>query len=174
LKRGWPCGEDKEEAMKAKTMKKKARGAGTTVRKAAQRQGRPAGAAAGTAAGSAGEVLRDTWHSALVALTTAEQEVAKQVRQLLKRNRIQSRDAAGVLRELASRAEVERRLSTLQSRMKEERKVVGKAMDEAVTGALARLNIPSRREVTELTRKVDQLGAKIDDFRKRAARRARG
>ena len=165
--------------MKAKTMKKTARRAGAGVRKAAQRQGRTVGAAAG----SAGEVLRDTWHSTLVALTAAEQEVAKQVRQLLKRNRIQARDAAGVLRELGSRAEVERRkamkelegrLSTLQSRMQKERKVVGEAMGEAVTGALARLNIPSRREVKELTRKVDQLGTKIDDFRKRAARRARG
>jgi polyhydroxyalkanoate synthesis regulator phasin len=165
--------------MKTKTMKKTARRAGATARKTAQRQGRTVGAAAGTT----GDALRDTWHSTLISLTTAEQEVAKQVRQLLKRNRIQSRDAAGVLRELGSRAEVERRramkelegrLSTLQSRMKKERKVVGQAVGEAVTGALARLNIPSRHEVTELTRKVDQLGAKIDDFRKRAARRARG
>ena len=101
---------------------------------------------------------------------------------LLKRNRIQARDAAGVMRELGSRAEVERRkalkdletrLGTLQSRMQKERKVVGRAVGEAVTGALARLNIPSRREVTELTKKVDQLGAKIDAFRARAARRAR-
>jgi polyhydroxyalkanoate synthesis regulator phasin len=153
-------------------MKNRARRAGATARKAAQRQGR-----------SAGEVLRGTWDSTLVALTAAEQEVAQQVRQLLKRNRIQARDAAGVLRELGSRAEVERRkamkelegrLSTLQSRMRKERKVVGQAVGEAVTGALARLNIPSRREVTELTRKVDQLGAKIDAFRTRAARRARG
>jgi polyhydroxyalkanoate synthesis regulator phasin len=169
--------------MKAKTMKKQARRAGTTVRKTAHRQGRRVGAAADAAAGSAGAVLRDTWHSTLVALTTAEQEVAKQVRLLLKRNRIQSRDAAGVLRELGSRAEVERRkamkdlearLATLQSRMQKERKVVGEAVGDAVTGALARLNIPSRREVKELTRKVDQLGAKIDDFRKRSARRAKG
>ena len=169
--------------MKAKTMKKKARRTAAAARTTAQRQGRTARAAAGAAAGSAGEVLRDTWHSTLVALTTAEHEVAKQVRQLLKRNRIQSRDAAGVLRELGSRAESERRkamkelegrLSTLQSRMRKERKVVGRAVGDAVTGALARLNIPSREEVTELTRKVDQLGAKIDDFRKRAARRARG
>jgi hypothetical protein len=70
--------------------------------------------------------------------------------------------------------ELEGRLSTLQSRMKKERKVVGQAVGDAVTGALARLNIPSREEVTQLTRKVDQLGTKIDDFRKRAARRARG
>ena len=142
-----------------------------------------AAAAAGAAAGTTGEVLRDTWHSTLIALTTAEQEVEKQIRQLLKRNRIHAKDAASVLRELGSRAEVERRkamkelesrLGSLQSRMKKERKVVGQAVGEAVTGALASLNIPSRREVTELTKKVDQLGTKIDTFRKRAVRRVRG
>ena len=83
------------------------------------------------------------------------------------------------VRELGSRAEVERRramkeldgrLGTLQSRIKKERTVVGKAVGEAVGGALASLNIPSRREVTELTKKVDQLGARIDSFRKRVRR----
>ena len=154
--------------MKTKTMKKKAR---------------RVGAAAGAAAGTTGEVLRDTWHSTLIALTTAEQEVEKQIRQLLKRNRIHAKDAASILRDLGSRAEVERRkamkelegrLGSLQTRMKKERKVVGRAVGEAVTGALASLNIPSRREVTELTKKVDQLGTKIDTFRKRAVRRVRG
>jgi polyhydroxyalkanoate synthesis regulator phasin len=158
--------------MRTKTVKKKARRAGAAVR-----------TTAGAAAETTGEVLRDTWHSTLIALTTAEQEVEKQIRQLLKRNRIHAKDAAGVLRELGSRAEVERRkamkelesrLGSLQSRMKKERKVVGQAVGEAVTGALASLNIPSRREVTELTKKVDQLGTKIDTFRKRAVRRVRG
>src|SRR4029079_17408701 len=116
-----------------------------------------------------------TWHSTLIALTTAEQEVERQVRDLLQRNRITSKDAAAVLRDLGSRAEVERRkamkdlesrLGSLQKRMKKERKGVGQAVGEAVTGALASLNIPSRREVMDLTKKVDQLGSKIDKFRK--------
>lgn len=158
--------------MKKKAMQKKARRAGAAVRQTA-----------GSAAGTTGEVLRDTWHSTLTALTAAEQVVEKQVRELLKRNRISSKDASRLMRELGSRAEVERRkamkeldatLGSLQSRMKKERKVVGKAVGEAVTGALSSLNIPSRREVMELTKKVDQLGAKIDTYRKRAARRVRG
>jgi hypothetical protein len=160
---------------KKKEMKGHARRAGTAARRAARRE-------SARAAETAGEVLRDTWHSTMAALTTAQQEVENQVRRLLKRNRIKARDAAGVLRELGARAEVERRkamkelegrLHTVQSRMKKERKVVGRAVGEAATGALAGLNIPSRREVTELTKKVDQLGEKIDAFRTRAAR-ARG
>ena len=169
--------------MKTKTIKKKARRAGATVRKTAEAQGARVGAAAGMAAETTGEVLRDTWHSTLVALTTAEQEVEKQIRQLLKRNRIQPKDAADMLRQLGSRADVERRkamkeldsrLGDLQSRMKKERRVVGRAVGEAVSGALASLNIPSRREVTELTKKVDDLGKKIDSFRKRTVRRVKG
>jgi len=165
--------------MKKKAMQKKARRAGETARRTAQRQT----ARVGSAAATTGDVLRDTWHSTLAALTTAEHVVEKQIRELLKRNRIQPKDAAALLRELGSRAEVERRkamkdldarLGTLQSRMKKERKVVGRAVGEAVAGALASLNIPSRREVVELTKKVDHLGAKIDTFRKRAARRVRG
>jgi len=39
-----------------------------------------------------------------------------------------------------------------------------------VQGALAALNIPSRREVHELTRRVEELSRKIDGFR-RAPRR---
>ena len=65
--------------MKAKTTKKTARRAGSTVRKAAEQQGRRAGPRRAQRPGSAGEVLRDTWHSTLAALTTAEQEVEKQV-----------------------------------------------------------------------------------------------
>jgi len=169
--------------MKTKAVRKKARRAGAAVRKTAERQGARMGAAAGPAAETTGEVLRDTWHSTLIALTTAEQEVERQVRDLLKRNRITSKDAAAVLRDLGSRAEVERRkamkdlesrLGSLQKRMKKERKVVGQAVGEAVTGALASLNIPSRREVMDLTKKVDQLGSKIDKFRKSAVRRVRG
>jgi len=165
--------------MKKKTVQKKARRAGAAVRTSARRQGARMGAAAGAAAGTTGEVLRDTWHSTLTALTAAEQVVEEQVRELLKRNRINARDASALLRELGSRAEVERRkamkdldgrLGTLQSRIKKERKVVGKAVGEAVTGALASLNIPSRREVMDLTKKVDQLGARIDSFRKRVRR----
>ena len=165
--------------MKKKTVQKKARRAGAAVRTSARRQGARMGAAAGAAAGTTGEVLRDTWHSTLTALLAAEQVVEEQVRELLKRNRINARDASALLRDLGSRAEVERRkamkeldgrLGTLQSRIKKERKVVGKAVGEAVGGALASLNIPSRREVTELTKKVDQLGARIDSFRKRVRR----
>lgn len=159
--------------MKKKTVQKKARRAGAAVRKTAQR-------AAGAAAETTGEVLRDTWRSTLEALTAAEREVEKQVRQLLKRKGITRKDAAALMRDLGDRADAERRkamkdlqarLSTLQSRVEKERKVVGHAVSEAVTGALGSLNVPTRREIEELTRRVEQLGKKVDKFRARVTRR---
>jgi hypothetical protein len=44
--------------------------------------------------------------------------------------------------------------------------VVGRRLDDAMLATLAALNIPSRREVSELTGKVETLSRKIDSFRR--------
>lgn len=125
-----------------------------------------------------GEVLRDTWHATLEALTSAEKEMEKQVRLLLKKNKISAKEAQAMLKDLSAQVqtqrkralkELEARLKSLQARVKKERKAVGRVVDEAVKGALASLNIPSRQEVAELTRKVEELSRKIDSFKRRAA-----
>ena len=46
---------------------------------------------------------------------------------------------------------------------------LGRVVDETVRGTLVALNIPSRREVSELTRKVDELSRKIDGYRRSKA-----
>ena len=121
------------------------------------------------------DVLRDTWAQTLKALNSAEQEMEKQVRHLMKRNKIDPKEAQAKLRHLGARlqrerkralAQLETRLKTLQTRVKKERKAAGKAVDEAVERALAAFNIPSRHEVAELTRKVDALSARIDRLRR--------
>ena len=132
----------------------------------------------------AGEKLRATWSAALSAVTSAEAEMQRQIGELLKRNKITQKDASAALSDLQDRFQKERKkavkqleasLSELQGRVKKERKNLGHAVDDAVHGALVAFNIPSRKEVAELTRKVDELTKKIDGFRKttgRAVRRA--
>ena len=119
--------------------------------------------------------IRTTWEAAVARVTDAEGRVQKQVRALLQRSRIGTRDAATMLRDVRALVERERkkglkqlegRFAALQSRLRTERKSAGKAVEAAVQGALARFNIPSRREVHELTRKVDELTRKIDSFRR--------
>lgn len=122
----------------------------------------------------AGRELRQTWDSALAALTQAEADVQKQVRRLLKRNRIDASDAASLLKSLnaglergrqAAGRELEARAQDVQARLARERKNLGRAVDDAVQSALATFNIPSRKELAELSRKVDQLTRKVDALR---------
>jgi polyhydroxyalkanoate synthesis regulator phasin len=124
----------------------------------------------------AGAALRDTWSQALTALTAAEDSLEKQVRSLLKKNRISTRDASSMLDDVSALVRRERRkavkeldarMKTLQARIVKERRVVGRMVNDGVQNALAAFNIPSRHEVAELVRKVDQLSAKIDSLRRR-------
>ena len=70
--------------------------------------------------------------------------------------------------------QLEARLADLQERLGRDKASLGRRVDETVRGTLVRLNIPSRREIAELTRKVEELSRKIDAFparsRKRGAR----
>ena len=125
---------------------------------------------------STGEALRNAWSATVETLTKAEREMEKQVRMLMKKNKLGPKEAQAMLAKLRSRVGVERkravkelesRLKTLQARVKKERKVLGKAVDEAVQSALAAFNIPSRQEVADLTRKVEELSRKIDTFKRR-------
>jgi polyhydroxyalkanoate synthesis regulator phasin len=123
-----------------------------------------------------GEVLREAWGTTQRALVSAEAQMEKQVKALLKKNEIGPREAKEALRKLGARLEkgrrkalkqVEARLSTLQARIHKERLVAGRMVDDAVKAALATFNVPSRKEVAELTRKVDELSRKIDGLKRR-------
>jgi poly(hydroxyalkanoate) granule-associated protein len=67
--------------------------------------------------------------------------------------------------------QLEVRLADLQQRLGRDKASLGRRVDETVRGTLARLNIPSRREITELTRKVEELSRKIDAFQARSRKR---
>ena len=101
-----------------------------------------------------GEMMRETWGAATSAFTAAEEEMARQLRDLLRRNRISAKDARSAL-------------SGLSVRLERERKSLGRTLDGALHGALASLDIPSRREVAALTRKVDELTQRLAQPAKR-------
>ena len=105
-----------------------------------------------------GDVMRSTWGAAVSALTAAEEEMARQVRGLLQRNRISAQDASAAL-------------AGFSTRLERERKSLGRTLDSALHGALASLDIPSRTEVAELTRKVETLTRRIEASAARPARR---
>ena len=122
------------------------------------------------------ETLRGAWSQAQHALVTAQAEIEKQVKAALKRNKIGGRQADEVLQELGARFEKERlkaqknleaQLGTLAGQVQKGGKAAGKRVGAAVEQALASLNIPSRREVADLTKKVEELSRKIDALKRR-------
>jgi hypothetical protein len=106
-----------------------------------------------------GEMMRETWSAAVKALGAAEEETARQLALLLRRNRITAADAGAAI-------------SGLRSRLDRERKSLGRTFDRAVHGALASINVPSRQEIAQLTRKVDELSSRIEGMRPRPRRTA--
>lgn len=116
------------------------------------------------------EVLRSAWEATLEALASAEAEVQHQVKVLLKKNRLGSKDAQALLRNLGSRLQnqrkrtlkdLEARAKSLQTRLQKERKALAQIVRDNVERALAGLNIPSRAEVKVLTRRVEELSRKV-------------
>ncbi len=119
--------------------------------------------------------LRKTWNDTVQALNTAEARMQKEVRGLLQRNKISTKDAATMLKDvraLVNRGrkkglkQVETRFAIVQARVGQERRHLGKMVDKAVQSALAAFNVPSRQEIHELTRKVNELSKKIDSFKR--------
>jgi phosphate uptake regulator len=143
------------------------------MKKKTARRTSPRRQSAGTS--TAQSRFRNTWEVAVARVTEAEARVQKEVRALLRRSKIGTQDAATMLRDVRALVERERkkglkqlegRLAALQSRVRTERKNAARTIEGAVQGALARFNIPSRQEVQELTRKVNELSRKIESARR--------
>jgi hypothetical protein len=126
------------------------------------------------------DTLLSTWNAGLEALASAEAEIKRQVKLLVKNKR--TKDAQAALYTLAGRLakerkraqkELESRARSIQSRVQAEGKTLGKLVHDAVQATLASLNIPSRAEVVLLTKKVDELSHKIEGQKGKTRRRAR-
>ena len=119
---------------------------------------------------AAGARLREAWQELAATVATAQKNLENGVKQLLRRNKISTKDGASLLADVRALAERERkkaakelrsRLRDVQGRVEAERRGAARGLDDAVRSALAALNIPSRAEVAALTRKVDELSRRI-------------
>jgi hypothetical protein len=119
--------------------------------------------------------LEKTWKDTRAALRSAETRVEHRVKALARRGGVDTRRAAQALSAWRHRIERERRkafrqiegrLAEVKSRARKERRALGRTAEEAVRRTLAALNIPSRHEVQELTRRVEELSRRIDRFRR--------
>ena len=120
--------------------------------------------------------LEQTWMGTRAALSSAEAKVQKRVQALVRRSGVDTRQARKALEAWRHRIDRQGRkamkqfeggLAVLQTRARRERRVVGRAVDDAVKRTLAALNMPSRQEIHDLTQRVEELSQKIDRFRRR-------
>jgi poly(hydroxyalkanoate) granule-associated protein len=87
----------------------------------------------------------------VVALT--RDEVESFVNKLVDRGELAQKDAEKLLKEM-------------QARVRESRPKVGERVEQGVEEFLSRLSIPSKRDIDELSTKIAQLSARVDELRK--------
>ena len=119
--------------------------------------------------------LETTWRDARKALRSAEGVVGRRVAAFARSRGIDTKDLAHRAELWRSRIDREGKkarkralagLAELQQRALRERKSLAHAADDAVARALAALNIPTRREVQELSRRVERLATRVDALRR--------
>jgi len=119
--------------------------------------------------------VETAWKQALRSLESGEKQAEKEIRAFIKKSGLDTRQASALWKRWNARLERESRrvgrqlevgLADLQTRARKESRAFGHMVEDAVQSALAALNIPSRHEVQQLTRKVNQLSRKIDGFRR--------
>jgi polyhydroxyalkanoate synthesis regulator phasin len=95
------------------------------------------------------ERFKEAWSQALVGLNAAEAEAEKVLGKLA--------DAAGFTPE-----DVKRHAREFGERLVQQRREIERAVDDAVKRAVAGFRVPSRDEIQQLQRRVDEIAARVD------------
>jgi polyhydroxyalkanoate synthesis regulator phasin len=99
------------------------------------------------------EMFKEAWSQALVGLNAAEAEAEKVLARLA--------DAAGF-----SPDEVKKHAREFGERLTNQRREVEKAIDEAVKKAAARFKLPTRDDIEELKKRLDQVSERVEELAK--------
>ena len=99
------------------------------------------------------------WLAGIGALATAEEEGSKLFNSLVKKG--EGYEAQGKQRVGDVRARVEQIVGQAEGSMER----LGDALDEKVADAIKRLGVPSRDEIAQLTKSVEELTVKVDSLK---------
>ncbi|MGB5293623.1 MAG: phasin family protein [Thermoanaerobaculia bacterium] len=99
------------------------------------------------------------WLAGIGALATAEEEGSKLFNSLVKKG--EGFEAQGKQRVGDVRARVEQIVGQAEGSMER----LGDALDEKVADAIKRLGVPSRDEIAQLTKSVEELTVKVDSLK---------
>lgn len=99
------------------------------------------------------------WLAGIGALATAEEEGSKLFKSLVEKG--EGYEAQGKKRVGDVRARVEQIVGQAEGSMER----LGDALDEKVADAIKRLGVPSRDEIAQLTKSVEELTVKVDSLK---------
>ena len=99
------------------------------------------------------KVVRDAWQVGIGALAVAEEEIRLLVDNFTSKGGVSSDESKTLLKDILAR-------------IKKNKEIVEKKIEEAVDIGLKKLNIPTKEDVAELTEKVDALGKIISEAQK--------
>jgi poly(hydroxyalkanoate) granule-associated protein len=109
------------------------------------------------------EEIRDSvqkiWLAGLGALAATEEEGVKIFNSLVEKG--EAYEARGKKEAAKVRKKVESTVGKAESSWEK----LGEAFDEKVSGAIKRLGVPSRDEITKLTKRVEELTLKVDQLK---------
>jgi polyhydroxyalkanoate synthesis regulator phasin len=98
---------------------------------------------------SPGEVFERIWGQALLAVSAAEEEAARALQR--------ASEAAGW-----SQEEARRQVREFAERLVGQRRDLERNVEEGVKGALTRLRVPRREELSEVQSRLDRLLARVE------------
>jgi poly(hydroxyalkanoate) granule-associated protein len=98
-----------------------------------------------------------------VALTTEEAQAF--VDKLVERGEIAEADAQKLIQDFRDR--LKKRETQIQNAGGEGIKGAGNLLDEQITAVLNRMNVPTKRDIDQLSKQIELLSAKIDSLRQR-------
>ena len=124
---------------------------------------------------SAARRIETLWKDARGALRSAESQARKRVVAFARRNGVDAKQLADRAEKWRGRIERDgrkarklalARLTELRQRARHERHSLTRMADHAVARALSALDIPTRREIHELSRRVELLSTRVGALRR--------
>jgi poly(hydroxyalkanoate) granule-associated protein len=105
------------------------------------------------------------WLAGLGALAAAEEEGTKVFNRLVDRGRDVETRGKGDFKDQVDRAKV--KVDEAKTKVSEGVECWSGKLDDAVTSALHRLGVPTREEIRTLTKRVEELNAKVEHLKPR-------
>jgi poly(hydroxyalkanoate) granule-associated protein len=114
------------------------------------------------ASGSFIELVRKMLLAGVGAVAMTRDETEQFVGKLVERGEIAQKDAEKLLHDVQSRL----RQGRPEVNVKEQAEKVGSRVEQGMEDFLNRLNIPSKRDIEDLSAKIAQLSARVEELRK--------